>query len=269
MILNVLCALAIAGAALLAELAIRRAVASVALWWKVRTISKPLRAPVRTERRAMPTGGKVMAYLLLLAGTAATMAANIAHAQENIGARALSAVIPALLFMAFHVAAYDQRRIIRVGTGVVAVLCFGISYDHISALARRYGEGNLSAVLYPLAIDGAMVVATFVLSRPATVRTEEPSVRPKPVRKAEPVLPAVLSETHEDSPRTNGFVRPMPPRTVRTDNAARLSAAQKIADDLGDSLSRARLVEELKKQNYSISTGAAAALVRELKAARS
>src|SRR3954453_5325956 len=93
-----------------------------------------------------------MAYLLLGAGTLATVAANYAHAQQNPGAKALSAAVPVLLFIAFHVAAIDGRWWIRVSTGVVALFCFAISYDHISALAVRYGEGRLSSVLYPLAI---------------------------------------------------------------------------------------------------------------------
>jgi hypothetical protein len=226
---------------------------------------------------------RFMAYLLLTGGTVATVAANIAHAHDNIGAKLLSAVIPVLLFVAFHVAAADGRWWIRVTTGVVAVLCFAISYDHIRSLALRYEEGKVSAVLYPLAIDGAMIVATFVLSRSAD-RTaavlsapESASVAvPKPVRPAvrapEPVLSAVPPVLPEDKPRTNGFVRPIPPRTekpVPKDNDSRLSAATRIAAELGDKLSRKTLTEALKEKGYKISTNEAATLTRELKAARS
>lgn len=225
--------------------------------------------------------GRGMAYLLLGAGTLATVAANYAHAHQNPGAKALSAVVPVLLFIAFHVAAIDGRWWIRVSTGAVALLCFAISYDHISALAQSYGESETSSVLYPLAIDGAMIVATFVLSRPA--RTEDkpavlsaPAV-PKPVRPK----PVVLSETPKpvlsvdgyiaDGPRTNGFVRPMPvrPSAAPKDNDARLNAARKIAEELGDKFNRAALIEQLKVQGFKISTQAAADLTRELKAARS
>jgi hypothetical protein len=242
---------------------------------------------------------RFMAYLLLTGGTVATVAANIAHAHDNFGAKALSAAVPALLFVAFHVAAADGRWWIRTTTGAVAVLCFAISYDHISALATKYGESKTSSVLYPLAIDGAMIVATFVLSRTADRTTvgvspvlseDKPalsSVR-KPVRpavlKPEPVLSAVLGEdrtkldgfisprTEDSPPRTNGFARPLPPRTERTapkDNDARLSAATRIAAELGDKLSRTSLVEALKAEGYKISTNEAAKMARELKAARS
>jgi hypothetical protein len=223
--------------------------------------------------------GRGMAYLLLGAGTLATVAANYAHAHQNPGAKALSAVVPVLLFIAFHVAAQDGRWWIRVTTGVVAFLCFAISYDHISTLAKSYGESDVSAVLYPLAIDGAMIVATFVLSRPA--RTEDkpaPVAVPKPVRKTIQVGPAIMPEDKpvpsvvpEDNPRTNGFVRPMPVRkpVPAQDSDARLSAAREIAEELGDKLNRASLVEKLKEQGYRISTQAAADLTRELKAARS
>jgi hypothetical protein len=228
-----------------------------------------------------------MAYLLLGAGTLATVAANYAHAHSNPGAKALSAVVPVLLFIAFHVAAKDGRWWIRVSTGAVALLCFSISYDHISALAKSYGEKGLSPVLYPLAIDGAMIVATFVLSRPArtaglsavlTAKAVREPVRPKPAVLSEAPKP-VLSAVPEGSPRTNGFVRPMPPvrpkredspaDTLSRDSEARLNAARKIAEELGDRLSRGALVKALKEQGYKISTNEAAALTRQLKAVRS
>jgi hypothetical protein len=225
-------------------------------------------------------GPKFMPYLLLAGGTAATIAANYAHAEENIGAKALSAAVPALLFVAFHVAARDGRWWIRVTTGAVAVLCFAISYDHIYSLARSYGESELSAHLYPLAIDGAMIVATFVLSRSAdkaavgaSAVLSVPATRPEPVRKAVPAPAPVLSEDKpEDKPRTNGFVRPMPPvrpRTEPKDNSARLSAATRIAAELGGKLCREKLVAALKAEGYKISTNEAATLTRKLKAARS
>jgi hypothetical protein len=229
--------------------------------------------------RRLRISKRFMAYLLLTGGTVATVAANIAHAQDNFGAKALSAAVPALLFVAFHVAAADGRWWIRTTTGAVAVLCFAISYDHISALAKKYGESRTSSVLYPLAIDGAMIVATFVLSRTADKAAavlSAPVAVPKPVRPAVrapgPVLSPVPNVLSEDRPRTNGFVRPLPPRTERPvpkDNDARLSAATRIAADLGDKLSRASLVEALKAEGYKISTGEAAALTRQPKAARS
>lgn len=222
--------------------------------------------------RRIRISGRTMAYLLLGAGTVATVAANYAHAHQNPGAKLLSAVVPVLLFIAFHVAAEDGRWWIRVTTGVVSVLCFSISYDHISALARSYGESKQSAVLYPLAIDGAMIVATFVLSRTSGQEDKPLSVpSTRPVRTAEPVLSAVPVPAIEDKPRTNGFVRPMPAvrkPSAPTDNEARLSAARKIAEDLGDGLNRAALVERLKADGYKISSQAAADLTRELKDAR-
>ena len=227
-----------------------------------------------------PDSGRVMAYALLAGGTLATVASNYAHAEDHFGAQALSAVIPVLLFGAFHVAAYDGRWLIRGGTGVVALVCFGISFDHIRSLALRYGESDASAVLYPLGIDGAMIVATFVLSRSRTVEDKPLSpAKTRPLTTPRSAIdnwgqrtavahalssdpkPAVLSSPVEDKAKT--------PVLRSEDNEARLSAAQKIADDLGDSLSRARLIEGLKAQGFKISTGAAADLTRELKAGRS
>lgn len=249
-------------------------------------LKKADKAHHKASERTVNRSARVMAYLLLLAGTGATIAANIAHAHPNVGARALSAVIPVLLFGAFHVAAHDDRPIIVWGTGILSVVCFGISYDHISALAIRYGESRLSSVLYPLGIDGAMIVATFVLSR--AQRTEgKPLSAPvdrvpqivRPATVVRPVAhalssdpkPGVLSATVEDkSP-----VEDKTPATVRkqpktADNDARLTAAQEIADNLGrDKLTRAKLVEELAKRNFRIGTTDAAALTKELKAGQS
>jgi hypothetical protein len=280
MIRDVAFAATLAALAFLAEWGIWRAVTVMARW---RITIPRLKLPAwHLPRGPSSAGGRAMAYLLLTAGTLATVAANYAHAHSNPGAKALSAVIPVLLFIAFHVAAVDGRWWIRVTTGAVAVLCFAISYDHISALARSYGESKQSAVLYPLAIDGAMIVATFVLSRPSRT-ADKPAVpsaeavrepvRPKPAVLSEVPKP-VLSAVPEDKPRTNGFVRPLPPKPVRPtavpkDNEARLSAATRIAAELGDKLSRGSLVEALRKEGYTINTNEAAALTRQLKAARS
>jgi len=292
-VIETLVALTVAGLALLAERLIRRVVAAVARRWAKRAPRKRVAKIRRRWKRPTkpPTaGGRRMAYALLIGGTAATVAANYAHAEENIGAKLLSAVIPVLLFIAFHAAANDGRWWIRVTTGVVALLCFAISFDHIMHLAQSYGESTLSAVLYPLAIDGAMIVGTFILSRAAdwsdrtsvgasaVLSEDKPAPSPvrKPVRPAAPKPAPVLSSVRtEDKPRTNGAVRPLPHRTEdRTvsapkDNAARHAAAVEIAKELGDRLSRTTLVEALKNGGYKISTNEAAKLARELKAARS
>lgn len=278
-------ALAVAGLAYGGEWLIRHVVAGVKAWRYLRPEREPKPARVKVprvpkaKRPSHPaTGGRRMAYALLGGGTLATVAANYAHAHENFGAKALSAVIPVILFGAFHIAAVNNLWYIRLSTGVVAILCFTISYDHISSLARSYGETDLSSVLYPLGIDGAMVVGTFVLSRTAAVLSapaSAPVAVPKPVRPAvrasEPVLSAVPPVLSEDKPRTNGFARPLPPRTekpVPKDNDSRLSAATRIAAELGDKLSRETLVKALKAEGYKISTNEAAALTRQLKAAR-
>jgi Protein of unknown function (DUF2637) len=273
--IEALAALTIAGLALVAELAIRRAVAAMKRW-TLPTLPKRAPRPPREPKTPVARGGQAMAYLLLVGGTLTTVAANYAHAEENVGAKALSAVIPVLLFFAFHMAARDGRWLIRAGTGAVALFCFAISYDHISGLAKDYGESDGSAVLYPLAIDGAMIVATFVLSRTSD-RTASESVRETirvPARPAPPRTAVAHALSSDPKPVLSAPVEdrtvlsPVRPKRSPEDNEARLSAAREIADDLGDNLSRAKLVERLNKQGYTISTGAAAALVRELKAAR-
>lgn len=113
---------------------------------------------------------RISAVVVLSLGTAVTIGANILHASESIWAKALSASVPLVLFFTAHTAAYAKTWAVRGTMVPVACVALAISYDHMNALAMRFGESYGVAKLYPLAIDGAMIVAQVALAvyrRPA------------------------------------------------------------------------------------------------------
>lgn len=57
---------------------------------------------------------------------------------------------------------------------LVAGIAAIVSFLHISALALTYGQGTLAAVLTPLSIDGAVVVASVAMLRAARFGTATP-----------------------------------------------------------------------------------------------
>ena len=112
---------------------------------------------------------RISAWIVLGLGTGVTVAANILHAQADLWPRVLSGSIPLILLFAAHTAAYAKSWLVRCTMLPVALFAFFISYDHMNALAQTYGEQYEVAKAYPLAVDGALLVATLVLAtyRPA------------------------------------------------------------------------------------------------------
>ena len=112
---------------------------------------------------------RISAWVVLGLGTGVTVAANILHAQADLWPRVLSGSIPLILLFAAHTAAYAKSWLVRCTMLPVALFAFFISYDHMNALAQTYGEQYEVAKAYPLAVDGALLVATLVLAtyRPA------------------------------------------------------------------------------------------------------
>lgn len=114
-------------------------------------------------------------------GIAASIAANIAHAfvvpkgapanwHPQLGAVFTAAFWPSAVVISIEVISRVQwaRRwywtLVRfVGLGVVATIAALISYGHLSALLRFYGEDDLSSALGPLVVDGLMVICSAAL----------------------------------------------------------------------------------------------------------
>lgn len=142
----------------------------------------------------------------LMLGVAASVAANVLHAQQNIISQTISAWPPLALLLTveltsripMHKKGLAALRILA--TAVIAGIAAWVSYWHMQGVAERYGEGN-SSFLLPVSVDGLIVVASVSLvelagrirlleerrtgaNAPATVTN--PTAPPAPVQFVQP-----------------------------------------------------------------------------------
>ena len=104
-------------------------------------------------------------------GTLASIAANVAHAQDTIGAKLAGAFVPVALIIAVEVMCRPiwqrpgwQWQLARYGgTGLVALVTAVMSYGHMHGLLLSYDESPLNAAIGPLAVDGLMVISGFAI----------------------------------------------------------------------------------------------------------
>lgn len=137
----------------------------------------------------------------LLLGVAASVAANVLHAQPNPISQAIAAWPPlALLFTVELIARVPvHRRGLAVARLLAATTIAGIaafvSYWHMMGVAARYGETGASPYLLPLSVDGLIIVASISLveisgrlhaTRPSDQPTTAADAAPPPGR---PVVP--------------------------------------------------------------------------------
>lgn len=102
-------------------------------------------------------------------GTLASIAANVAHAQDTVGAKLSGAFVPVALIIAVEIMCRPiwQRpgwhwQLARYGgTGLVALVTAVMSYGHMHGLLLSYGETQINAAIGPLAVDGLMVISGF------------------------------------------------------------------------------------------------------------
>ncbi|MEQ7124866.1 DUF2637 domain-containing protein [Actinopolymorpha sp. B11F2] len=123
------------------------------------------------QASGQPSGARMVAWSAFLLGVAASVAANVAHAQPQAGPRIAAAFVPLALLLA--VECMSRPRWHRTGTwwglaryggtGLVALVAAVMSYRHMRSLLISYGEDTLNAAIGPLAVDGLMVVAGFAL----------------------------------------------------------------------------------------------------------
>ena len=94
-------------------------------------------------------------------GVAASGVANVLHAQDNPISRAISAWPPLALLLSVELisrvpATRLWRAVVRLSaTGLIASIAGWISYWHMAAVTRNYGETGSAAWLLPLTVDGA------------------------------------------------------------------------------------------------------------------
>jgi prepilin signal peptidase PulO-like enzyme (type II secretory pathway) len=105
----------------------------------------------------------------LLLGVAASVAANVLHAEPNPISQAIAAWPPlALLFTVELIARVPvhRRRLavarLLAATTIACIAAF-VSYWHMVGVAAHYGETGASPYLLPLSVDGLIIVASISL----------------------------------------------------------------------------------------------------------
>jgi hypothetical protein len=105
----------------------------------------------------------------LFLGVAASVAANVLHAQPNIISQIISAWPPLALLLTVELTSRIPMHkpllaIVRVvATVAIAGIAAWVSYWHMQGVAVRYGETEASAFLLPISVDGLIVVASVSL----------------------------------------------------------------------------------------------------------
>ncbi len=152
-------------------------------------------------------GAWVVAWSAFAAGIGASLAANIAHAGDGIGAKFVAGWPPLALLLCSEVmmrVPAPRHPLVRavqiVGTVVVAGVAAVASFRHMKALALEYGEDTMTASTLPLSVDGLALVASIALvvlahqrraaiaaERAAAVVAAAPPPAPTPVPPQEPV----------------------------------------------------------------------------------
>lgn len=106
---------------------------------------------------------------VLTLGVAASVAANILHADPNPIAQAIAAWPPLALLLTVElisrVPVYRRSlAAVRLGaTATIAGIAAWVSYWHMAGVAARYGETGAAPYLLPLSVDGLVVVASVSL----------------------------------------------------------------------------------------------------------
>lgn len=126
----------------------------------------------------------------LVLAIAASVAANVLHAEPNPIAQTIAGWPPVALLITLELVVRIPvaRRLgwLRAGaTAVIAGIAAWVSYWHMAGVAARYGEEPAAAHLLPLSVDGLIVVASVSLvelaARIRETSAPEPQARPEPV----------------------------------------------------------------------------------------
>jgi hypothetical protein len=129
----------------------------VSSWWS-RTVS-----PVAASTLRWAVGAT------LALGIAASVAANVVHANPNPISQTISAWRPPALLLTVELVSripIHKRGLaaLRVlSTVAIAGIVAWVSYGHMQFVANRYGKVGVSAYLLPVTVDGLIVVASVNL----------------------------------------------------------------------------------------------------------
>src|SRR4051812_16243166 len=105
----------------------------------------------------------------LFLGVAASVVANVLHADPNPISQAIAAWPPLALLLTVElisrvpVHARPLAAVRLTATACIAGIAAWVSYIHMTGVAARYGERGLVPYLIPLSVDGVVVVASVCL----------------------------------------------------------------------------------------------------------
>lgn len=176
---------------------------------------------------------------VLTVGVAASVAANILHANPNPISQTIAAW-PSLAFLLtvelvsrIPVTRRFRAAVRIVATATVASIAGWVSYWHMVDVATRYGETGTSPYLLPLTVDGVIVVASVSLVELAVkiaALVEPPAPTAAPLAQAE----QVVSESSAQLPVP---VSPAPPAAVSSDDESEATGQRGRYGPRGDEYS--------------------------------
>lgn len=134
----------------------------------VRAAAKPVAAPVSITAAPATRGTRALAWVGLMLGLGASVAANVAAVQDRSGPRIAAAFAPVALMLAIELVARMLREgrgsvWLKVGAVAIAVVTAVVSYMHQLHLLLSFGESRLSATILPVAVDGLILVSATAL----------------------------------------------------------------------------------------------------------
>jgi Protein of unknown function (DUF2637) len=106
---------------------------------------------------------------VLTLGVAASVTANVLHAQPHLISQAIAAWPPVALLLTVELISrvpvhHRGLAVVRiVATAAIAGIAAWVSYWHMAGVAARYGETGASSFLLPLSVDGLILVASVCL----------------------------------------------------------------------------------------------------------
>ena len=105
----------------------------------------------------------------LALGVAASVVANVLHAEPTLVGRAIAAWPPLALLLTIELISRVPvhrpvlARVRWIATAAISAIAAWVSYWHMVDVAVRYGESAASARLIPLSVDGLVIVASVCL----------------------------------------------------------------------------------------------------------
>jgi len=199
-------------------------------------------------------------------GVAASVGANILHANPNPISQTIAAWPPLALLLTIELVSRvpihrQSLAVLRVlATVVISGIAAWVSYWHMAGVATRYGETGASPYLLPISVDGLIVVASISLVELAgrirhaeTTHTQPTSVaEPLPSTVARPVPavivpdpPKIVPTAGDDQPSTVTDPTPLPVDLL--DRARALVAEHRATT--GREMTRDELRAALRIQN--------------------